>query len=507
MGVSMNAENLYVFLPDDGAESLPSPLSGLVAAAATIGTWPSKASHLGRRRGHAFAAAASADVSEAAISDEQVGLVYGTVPDSGAALVEVKPEFRSALSSVQGGTYHPQVYYETAVATPRHARTSLAVSSGPQASPYMRMTIKDTSGQPVALASVGVNLSNKPEFYTGVTDVNGNVFLAIRATGIEVQSIHVEPGFSGHWGYIKSNTIVENGATIIVERIDLTSFPDALRRRIAPGTLQDGQGVTVGVIDTGIGPHPDLPHTSGDEDTVDGHGSHVAGIIGGRGANGFGGIAPGVRLRSYNVFEDPSTGKAASFDIHRAIMQAARDGCQIINMSLKIESVSYEPVVGNALKRATDMGSLIFAAAGNDFGKPVSFPARNGDVVAVAAFGSEEALPKMAYDRWAVSKHKATTSADLFFAAFSNEGPEIDLIAPGVGIVSTVPGNRYAPMSGTSMASPVAAGFAAKLLSKDPEILSMPATRARRDALLKLLQAHARRLGFGPTREGRGFVS
>ncbi len=90
-----------------------------------------------------------------------------------------------------------------------------------------------------------------------------------------------------------------------------------------------------------------------------------------------------------------------------------------------------------------------------------------------------------------------------FIAAFSNIGLEVDLIAPGVGIISTVP-EGYAPMSGTSMACPAVVGFAARLLSKHPDILSMNRDQARSDAAAQLLLKSTKTLGFGRKYQGNG---
>jgi subtilisin family serine protease len=91
-----------------------------------------------------------------------------------------------------------------------------------------------------------------------------------------------------------------------------------------------------------------------------------------------------------------------------------------------------------------------------------------------------------------------------FVAAFSNVGPEVDLIAPGVGVVSTVPGG-HAVMSGTSMAAPAVTGAAARVLSGSP-LLKGRRDAARSAAMAKAVLAAARTLGFKPVYEGRGMV-
>jgi len=82
---------------------------------------------------------------------------------------------------------------------------------------------------------------------------------------------------------------------------------------------------------------------------------------------------------------------------------------------------------------------------------------------------------------------------------------ELDLMGPGVGVLSTVRGG-YAPMSGTSMACPAVTGFAAKMLPMPNRrnILNMPRDQARSDAIAQALLQAGKSLGFGPKYEGKG---
>ena len=89
-----------------------------------------------------------------------------------------------------------------------------------------------------------------------------------------------------------------------------------------------------------------------------------------------------------------------------------------------------------------------------------------------------------------------------FVAAFSNVGPEIDLIGPGVAIMSTVPGS-YAEISGTSMACPAVTGAAARAIA-GTRIIKMRRNARRSEAIVKAVLTSAASLGFGPTFEGHG---
>ena len=271
--------------------------------------------------------------------------------------------------------------------------------------------------------------------------------------------------------------------------------------------------MTVGVVDTGVGPHKDLVVAGGlncvtGEDPKDfgdngaGHGTHVGGILAARGVppRGIRGLARGVALRSYRVFGKGAKG-ASNFAIAKAIDRAATDGCDLINLSLG--GGPSDPVTQSAVHDARQQGCLVVAAAGNDGRGPVSFPAADPLCIAVSALGRKETFPKGSVDEGDVMGPFGTVDANEFIAAFSNVGPEINLTGTGVGILSTVPGG-YAPLSGTSMASPAVAGFAARLLAQLPDVLAMPRNQDRSDAIAKALLQSAKDRGFPATLQGNG---
>jgi subtilisin len=83
-------------------------------------------------------------------------------------------------------------------------------------------------------------------------------------------------------------------------------------------------------------------------------------------------------------------------------------------------------------------------------------------------------------------------------------GPEVDLTGPGVGIISTFPLDRYAVLDGTSMACPAVVGAAAAILAAQSGLLSMTRNEARSDAMLKVVLAKAKALGFPAILQGSG---
>jgi serine protease len=217
--------------------------------------------------------------------------------------------------------------------------------------------------------------------------------------------------------------------------------------------------VTVAVIDTGLDmKHPELkdkvlpsynaanPANSGVKDV---HGTHVAGIIGASANNGVGahGINPNVKILPIDVFNGGYG--ASDYVIAQGILYAIEKGAKVINMSLG--GYFESPILEDAVKKAIDAGITVVAAAGNSATDRYSIPASYEGVISVGATDSQNHL-----------------------AEFSNYGPSVDLVAPGVDVYSPIydytKGASFAELSGTSMASPVVAGVASLILSKYPNL-------------------------------------
>ena len=235
-----------------------------------------------------------------------------------------------------------------------------------------------------------------------------------------------------------------------------------------PGTFSPTQGPGLAIIDTGVdATHEDLAgristasatclggSCSGGIPADDaGHGTHVAGIAGATTNNGLGvaGLAFASPLIVVRVFSPDPTQAATSADIANGIAWAAAHGATVINLSLGGYG-AYPITLCNAVELATtSYGAVVVAAAGNGNpeGTPVatpSYPAACPGAIGVAA----------------------TDSADQP-AAFSNFGsPDVFVSAPGVHVLSTLPGDYYDYMSGTSMASPFVAALAALIRSAHP---------------------------------------
>ena len=220
-----------------------------------------------------------------------------------------------------------------------------------------------------------------------------------------------------------------------------------------------GAGITVAVIDSGSGPHPDLDANLdagrtmfGSIDSVGvldidnaGHGSHVAGIIAAVANNAIGGsgVAPQSRILPIRVLD--AQGSGDSKDVSKAVRYAVDSGTKVINLSLggATESTSLTA----AIQYAVDRNVLVVAAAGNGAAdSPPKWPAASDLALAVTA----------------VDRTNSVTS-------FDQRGDYIDLAAPGASILSTA-SNDYKIQSGTSMAAAFVTGAAALLFAAQPSI-------------------------------------
>ncbi|AHM57842.1 minor extracellular protease Epr (plasmid) [Peptoclostridium acidaminophilum DSM 3953] len=218
--------------------------------------------------------------------------------------------------------------------------------------------------------------------------------------------------------------------------------------------IATGNGVKVAVVDTGVDTaHPDLSaNIAGGANFVstvrsykddNGHGTHVAGIIGASNNTiGVVGVAPEARIYAVKVLNKSGTGYIS--DIIAGLQWSVSNGMDVVNMSLgsNYPSTSFE----SAINAASDAGVIIVAAAGND-SSSVDYPAAYDKTIAVSA-----------------------TDKNNLLASFSSRGDQVDIAAPGVSIYSTYKGSAYATMSGTSMATPHVSGVIALMLQRDPEM-------------------------------------
>lgn len=259
---------------------------------------------------------------------------------------------------------------------------------------------------------------------------------------------------------------------------------------------EQGKNINIAVIDSGC----DIEHENlkdsivgvrnfTDEDNKNpnivtdrvGHGTHVTGIIASNGKNGIYGVAPNCNIYVLKAINSSGTGKVSW--VINAINYAIEKKVDIISMSLGMSTNSdkLQKAINNAIKN----NILIVCAAGNEGdGNSESFeysyPASYVEVISVGAV-DKKANP----------------------ASFSNANLVIDLLAPGVDIISTYPGDRYASLSGTSMAAPYVTGSLALLKVWSYNEFKRELTE---EELYAQLIKHTRTLDYSRTIQGNGLL-
>jgi subtilisin len=251
----------------------------------------------------------------------------------------------------------------------------------------------------------------------------------------------------------------------------------------------------IAILDTGVDKsHTDLNVVGGYNCTTSnrsawgdehGHGTHVAGTAAAR-DNSFGvvGVAPGARIWSVKVLNKEGTGYLSwlvcGIDWVTAQKDASAPSGQLIevaNMSLRFSlkdadnrdcGIPAKDAVHQAICRSVAAGVVYAVAGGNDqrnvkWYRPAAYPS----VITVSAIVDYDGKPGGLADQADYCSFYSKDPDDTF-AKFSNFGKLVDMTAPGKCVVSTYPGNRYAWMSGTSMATPHVAGGAALYMVRYP---------------------------------------
>ncbi|OHX44769.1 S8 family serine peptidase [Cytobacillus oceanisediminis] len=280
----------------------------------------------------------------------------------------------------------------------------------------------------------------------------------------------------------------------------------------AQGTEHTGAGVTIGILDTGVYPHKDLvtpknriiafkDFINGKEDPYDdnGHGTHVAGCALGNGTSSDGkyqGTAPQANLVAAKVLDSMGRGNASNIisAVQWMIDNKENYNIGIISLSLgsyPIKSYKEDPLC-LILEKAWDLGITVLVAAGNSgpSKQTIGSPAVHPKLIAVGAIDDKDTIE----------------NTDDTVADFSSRGPTIegidkpDIVAPGTNIIALRAPNSYTDrlkpdyrigedyftLSGTSMATPIAAGMAAMLLEQRNNLKPDEIKRLMMEGALKL---------------------
>ncbi|MCF6093388.1 S8 family serine peptidase [Microaerobacter geothermalis] len=213
--------------------------------------------------------------------------------------------------------------------------------------------------------------------------------------------------------------------------------------------------VTVAVVDTGVDlRHPDLiPNLVAGINLLEanappqddnGHGTHVAGIVAAVGNNGVGVTGVSWKAKIMPIKALDKNGEGDEFLVGEGIKQAVNNGANIVLLSLG--DPIYSPYMEEAVRYAEEEGVLVISATGNK-GDRVEYPAAFPKVLSVGAVDTRDRV-----------------------TPYSNYGPELDVVAPGKNIYTTVLGGKYGyAADGTSMAAPQVAGMAALLWAQNPK--------------------------------------
>lgn len=304
----------------------------------------------------------------------------------------------------------------------------------------------------------------------------GNDVNAINSVGGEItRTYSIIPGFAVNIPQdriqaLKSNpNVLSVDPDVEVRAVDINADRQIRADLVwATPTSDIGQGVPVAILDTGIDTgHPEfsgriiLCHNeiftkSNTCNDKNGHGTHVAGIVGATGIlNEAKGVAPGVSFYVDQVLNAAGSGSLSG--IIAGIDWAVANHAKVISMSLGTSPlVTTEsncdgayPTMTAAVNNAVSAGVTVVAAAGNSGTSGVGAPGCISSTIAVGAVDSSDNI-----------------------ASFSSQGgPLADhgIVAPGVSIYSTIPGG-YGTMSGTSMATPVVSGTVALLVQANSSL-------------------------------------
>lgn len=398
--------------------------------------------------------------------------------------------------------------------------SSLTPYSGPQSEIVVAVAGRD--GKPLAEAEVSLFGGAQPS--SGVTGPDGIARVKLYGDSPNaITGLYVKPR-ADYWSFYQRDPDLSPDEPNVVVLRALADWPAlrnlpqqsamgwgarAMRLDQVPPQYR-GRGVKVAVIDSGAATtHGNLNQIRAGFDVINkrvdrstwnvdsiGHGSHCAGVIAATDpAWGIRGFAPEAEVHVCKLFPGGQISQLID-----ALEYCIEQQIDVVNMSLGGGAPS--EALERQIVRARQAGVACIAAAGNS-SSAVQYPAASPNVLAVGAIGKMGEFPPDSY-------HAETVGPDVdlhgfFSARFSCHGPQVDVCAPGVAVVSAVPPNNFAAWDGTSMATPHVTGLAALVLAHRPEFQAMPRSPERVDLLFHILRQSARpvtlsdasRVGFG----------
>jgi subtilisin len=370
-------------------------------------------------------------------------------------------------------------------------------------------TVTDTDGRPLPGAMVHVVGEQVREY--AIADAEGNARLSLPADEIDrVRGVYVRPAHS-NWSVWLARPALSTSDQNTIRCLPLESGLAAgwHRRamgfdRLPPHYL--GHGVRIAVIDSGAtAAGADLAERvtegvdvlaqddkSWREDLL-GVGSHVAGLIAASDESArHVALAPEAELHVCRLMPG-----GQHSDLIEALDYCLAHDVDVVHIG--VGSGHYSPLLAQKIEQARRAGTACVAAAGNS-GGPVMFPAWLPTVLGVGALGQLGTYPP---DSYHATQVRGVPSPDgLFPARFSASGPGVDVFAPGVAVVSTVPAGSFAAADGTSIAAAQVAALAALVLAHHPEFRDGYRVRgpARVDRLRQIIIAASRPVMLGDPR-------
>ncbi len=417
------------------------------------------------------------------------------------AVVEMAPDRAAVLAA------SPQFYVEAD--HPLQYGTAALPYTDPAVVPLLdsvelTVQVENPDGEPLAGAAVHI-LAEHP--VRAVTGEDGRATVAVAAHQVDsIAGVYVQPRYD-HWsawlGRPRLTTTEPN--RVVCARLDPVSTEGWSRRAMGfdrlPPTFR-GHGIRIAIIDSGVAiGHEDLAErVLGGRDVVNQDEKSWQEDVVGFGTLGAGlivatqerakvvGLAPEAELQVCKVFPGGRFG-----DLIEALDYCLTQNVDVIDLGVGSPYPSL--LVAQKIEEARQAGVACIAAAGSNAG-PVAFPANLSTVLAVAAIGKLGTFPPDSYH--ATQLASTPTPEGYFSARFSAYGPEIDVCAPGVGVISTLPPGNLGALDGTAIAATHISALAALVLAHHPDFRNGYRMRgpARVDRLFEILRGSCRPLPF-----------
>lgn len=404
----------------------------------------------------------------------------------------------------------PLGYSDMAVPEPWDWQHAVQTMPFPRPRRELRFRIVGEGDRPLVNAVVNLYGSGFPT--QALTDASGVATLqtyAIQGTGI--RAVYVRPA-ADYWERYIQNPSIETGQVNVIRLDPLDRTPGAVpgeRRyrwgqrimkfdRVSPEW--SGAGTKVGIIDSGCdASHPLLRHiVRGLDFTRDrdpetwksdelGQGTHCAGVVcaSAVASSDWMGCAPGAEMHIFKVVPG-----GYFSDLIDALDQCITRRLDVVQIGVSGEQFSQ--LVAQKIAEARLNGIACIAASGNS-GAAVQFPGNVPGVMTVTAIGKLGEYPQDSRHAQRALPQNIGFSG-IYATNFSCWGPQVGVCAPGVAVISCVPGGGYAAWDGTSMAAAHITGLSALLLSHHPMLQSINfgvAAEQRVSLLYDLLRASA----------------